>query len=48
MKKFESKMVVEWIMKIRQISTEINRLNIDNNIKCVYLGKDKEIRLDYK
>jgi hypothetical protein len=28
--------------------TEITRLNIDNNIKYIYIGKDKKIKLDYK
>ena len=32
----------------RNIITEITRLNIDNNIKCIYIGKEKEIKLDYK
>ena len=42
------KSIVEKFIKKELNITEITRLNIDNNIKCIYIGKDKEIKLDYK
>lgn len=43
-----SKGILEEFIKKELNITEIIRLNIDNNIKYIYIGKDKEIKLDYK
>lgn len=43
-----SKSILEEFIKKELNITEITRLNIDNNIKYIYIGKDKEIKLDYK
>ena len=43
-----SKSILEEFIKKKLNITEITRLNIDNNIKYIYIGKDKEIKLYYK
>ena len=43
-----SKSTLEEFIKKELNITEITRLNIDNNIKYIYIGKGKEIKLDYK
>ena len=43
-----SKSILEEFIKKELNITEITRLNIDNNIKCIFIKKDKEIKLDYK
>lgn len=43
-----SKSILEEFIKKELNITEITRLNIDNNIKYIYIGKDKEIKLYYK